>query len=93
MNRIEKRLRASAAIGAIHGDHSDRAVCESLMNEAASEIEALRAKQDRLREALKGLHDVVATEAKFDTVLNRSVHEHLRAARAVLEETGGQNEN
>jgi len=55
MSEIENRLRASAKLGAVHGNLRERQVCESQMLEAATEIDRLRSKNERLNEALLGL--------------------------------------
>lgn len=49
MNPIEKRLRASIGIDAIHGNSFEQSVCGSQMQEAANEIDGLRKKIERLK--------------------------------------------
>lgn len=59
MSDLDKRLRASVRMGAIHGSADERAVCERQMLEAA---DALAARERELAEARADLAAVEAVE-------------------------------
>ena len=50
MSDLVKRLRASIAMDAVHGDEMERGVCVRQMREAADEIERLTRDRDSWRE-------------------------------------------
>lgn len=59
MSDIENRLRASVAMGAVHGDFHERNVCESQMGEAADEIARLAARVRELEGQIRAQHSAL----------------------------------
>lgn len=89
--KLADNLRTSVAIGAVHGTHQERSICENQMVAAANELDerfrqilALEAKVERLSKAIPTLVEAL----KYIVNVRATEWEYIAAARAALREAG-----